>query len=103
MPTIEQLEALLQADPNDTFVLYALAQEHAKAGSHEDSVALYDRCLRVDPDYLYAYFHKARALEALGRVRDARDALEQGVARAAKLGDAKAQSELSSYLDELES
>jgi tetratricopeptide (TPR) repeat protein len=61
MPTIEQLQRLYDADPSDPFAPYALAQEYAKQGDHAHAVEFYDRCLALDPDYLYAYFHKARA------------------------------------------
>ncbi|MEK6702571.1 MAG: tetratricopeptide repeat protein, partial [Planctomycetota bacterium] len=64
MPSLQQLERLLVVDPQDAFVLYAIAQEHAKQGRHADAVAFYDRCLGVNAEYCYAYYHKARSLEA---------------------------------------
>jgi len=105
MPSIAQLEALLAADPADAFVLYALAQEHAKlatAESHGRASGFYDRCLAVDPAYHYAYFHKAKSQEAVGDQAGAIDTLRRGLAAAKKNGDAQAASELASYLDELE-
>jgi tetratricopeptide (TPR) repeat protein len=105
MPSLAQLEKLLAADPRDTFVLYGLAQEHAKAGGeagHAKAVEFYDRCLEVDPLYCYAYFHKARSLVALGRGAEAAKTLKAGIAAARKAGDRHAESELSGSLDELE-
>ncbi len=101
MPSIAELERLLAADPVDAFVLYGLAQEHNKAGNGARAVEFYDRCLAADPSYLYAFFHKARALEAMGRTTDAVDTLTRGVAAARAAADPKALSELSAYLDEL--
>ena len=101
MPSIAQLEKLLAADPNDTFVLYGLAQEHAKAGNHEQAIAYYDRCLAADPAYCYAYFHKARSLEAAGRKEDAVATLQAGVEASRAAGDGKAEGEIALYLDEL--
>lgn len=101
MPTIADLERLLAADPDDAFVIYGIAQEYAKAGQFERAVGFYDRCLSVDPAYVYAYFHKARALEALGRVQEAREALARGVDVARTTDDGHAMAELSAYLDEL--
>jgi tetratricopeptide (TPR) repeat protein len=100
MASIEQLKRLYEADPTDPFAPYALAQEYAKQGDHGRAVEHYDRCLALDPDYLYAYFHKARSLEAAGRVEDAAAALRAGAARAG--GDAKARDEMAAYLRELE-
>lgn len=105
MPSIDQLERLLAADPRDAFVLYGLAQEHAKAGGaegHRRAVEYYDRCLEVDPEYAYAYFHKARSLAAMGRAREAASTVRAGLAAAGRAGDAHAGSELAALLEELE-
>ena len=96
---------MLAADPNDAFVLYGLAQEHAKAGGidgHTRAVEFYDRCLAADPLYCYAYFHKARSLAAVGARAAALETLRLGVAASQRAGDRHAQSELSALRDELE-
>lgn len=98
MPTIAQLQRLLAAEPGDAFLLYALAQEHAKAGDHTGAVAAYDRCLAVDPGSCYAYFHKARSLAARGEAEAAIATLEEGLAVARRSGDAKAAGEIASEL-----
>lgn len=102
MPSIEQLQQLLQNEPNDPFLLYGIAQEHFKAGRLDDAVAWFDRTLGADPDHAYAYFHKARALQAAGRTAGAVTTLHAGVAAAKAARDLKALSELNAYLDELE-
>jgi len=101
MPSIARLEKMLEAEPDDTFVLYALAQEHAKAGSHDHAVTFYDRCLAVDAAYCYAYFHKARSLEALGQRDTAAETLRAGLEAARTANDLKAAGEIAGYLDEL--
>lgn len=100
MSRIEQLERLLAADPADAFVLYGLAQEHAKAGHTDKAIAFYDRCLDADPTYLYAYYHKARTLLDAGDADAARDAAHRGIEAARHAGDAKALDELTALLDE---
>jgi tetratricopeptide (TPR) repeat protein len=102
MPSIEQLEKLLAADPNDPFTLYALGQEFAKRGETDNAVAFYDRSIAANPDDGYTYFHKARALQAAGRVPDAIGAVKAGLAAARRAGDNKALNELGGMLDELE-
>ncbi|MCB9846558.1 MAG: hypothetical protein H6811_11315 [Phycisphaeraceae bacterium] len=102
MPSLEQLQRLLEADPSDAFVLYALAQEHARVGDHAAAVEFYDRCLAADPMQAYACFHKARSLEFLGRLPDAVEALRDGLIRARKAGDQQALSEIQGYLDQIE-
>lgn len=101
MPSITDLQRLLAADPADPFILYGLAQEYARQGDHATALGFYDRCLASDPAYCYAYFHKARSLEALGRVPEAAKTLAAGVAAAKQAQDGHALSELSAYLDEL--
>jgi tetratricopeptide (TPR) repeat protein len=96
-----QLQKLLAADPNDTFCLYGIAQEYARRGATDEAVLWYDRCIGADPNYCYAYFHKAKALEEAGRVDAAIAALRIGLERAKASRDSHAASEIASYLDEL--
>lgn len=98
---LARLLGMHAADPGDPFCTYGIAQEHARAGRNQEAVEWYDRTIDLDPSYCYAYFHKARSLEDLGRNDDACAALRCGIeaARAAKDGHALA--ELSGYLDQL--
>lgn len=105
MPSIAQLEKLLALDATDPFVLYALAQEHAKVGTpeaHARAIDYYNLCIAADRGYCYAYFHKAKSLEAIGQLDGAIQTLRTGLAAATVAGDAKAQSELSGYLMAIE-
>jgi len=101
MPTIEQLEKLLSAEPDDAFTLYALALEHAKQGRHDMAVAFFDRCLASDEEYTYAYYHKARSQESADDLGGARATLETGLEVARRVGDAKATSEIGAFLQGL--
>jgi len=98
MPSIEQLERLLKTDPDDTFLLYGLGQARAKEGEHDKAVQAYDRCLAIDPGHLYAYYHKARSLDALGRTDEACVVVRAGIEAASKAGDAHARFELENLL-----
>jgi len=98
MPSIAQLEKLLTLEPDDAFLLYGLAQEYAKLADHERAVEHFDRTLGSDPDYVYAYYHKARSLEAIERISEARACLETGLEAAKRVGDAKGISEISGFL-----
>jgi tetratricopeptide (TPR) repeat protein len=101
MPSVADLEKLLAESPADPFVLYGLAQAHAKEDRHGEAIMFYDRCLAADPAYSYAYFHKARSLEALDRRPDAARTLRAGLEAARSAGDPHAMSEIASYLDEI--
>jgi len=98
---LAQLEKLIAADPNDSFCLYGLAMEYAKQDDTDKAVDLFDRALQVDPDMCYAYFHKAKALEAADQMDAARQTLRNGLDVAKRVGDAKAVNEIAGFLDEI--
>lgn len=101
MDRIAQLEKMLAAEPCDTFVLYSLGHEYAKAGRHEEAIGFYERCIAADPTEHYAYFHMARSLEAEGEEERAVEVLTTGLARARADGNEKASSELDAYRSQL--
>jgi len=101
MDRIATLKKMLAAEPADTFVLYSLGQEHAKAGEHEDAIGFYEQCLEANPGEHYAYFHMARSLEAMGEEERALDVLKTGLERARADGNDKASGEIAQYLAQL--
>jgi len=98
---IDQLKKILDTDPDDPFCLYGIAFEYHKQREFETAVRYYDQVILADPDYLYAYYHKAKALEMMGEIDTAKTTLVDGLTRAEKLRDEKATSELSDFLDSL--
>lgn len=101
MPSIAQLEKLLDPASPDPFILYGLAQEYAKLGDHARAVEFFDRCLAADAAYCYAYYHKARVLLAANRRPEAAETIRRGIA-AAKTHDPHALGELTDLLESLE-
>lgn len=101
MPSIEQLEKLLVADPGDAFVLYGLAMEHAKIAQIDRALDYFERCIAADPSYCYAYFHKARVQAEAGRAGDAIETLNRGINAARAAGDSHAMAEIRELLDQL--
>ncbi|MGH7243487.1 MAG: tetratricopeptide repeat protein [Phycisphaerales bacterium] len=102
MPSLLQLQKLLEIDPADAFVLYAIAQEHAKSGDQNRAVEYYDRAIAIAPDDGYTYFHKAKALGAIGRTEEQVAALKAGLEAGKRSRDSKAIGELQAALDELD-
>jgi len=98
---LPKLLKLLALDDRDTFVLYGIAQEHAKLDDHTKAIEFYDRTLAVDPAYCYAYYHKARSQLAAGNLAEARQTVQSGIAAAHRAGDHKALGELSTLQTEL--
>lgn len=102
MPTLDQLQRLLAADPSDAFVLYAIAQEHAKAHSHALAVEFFDKCIAADAAYVYAYYHKAKVLLGRGDRAGALAAANAGLAKARAIAEAHAVGELLTLIDDIE-
>ena len=96
-----QLMKMLEADPSDADIPYMLAQECIRSGAEEDAVTWFDRCLAIDSHYHYAYYHKAKALEALDRTDDALLVLREGLAISQADHAAQAIGEIGAYIDEL--
>jgi tetratricopeptide (TPR) repeat protein len=103
MSRLDKLMQMLEADPRDAFVLYAIAQEKAGAGDWAAAIGFYGRCLEVDPDYCYAWYHKAVAEQESGDAAAAVRTLESGILAAQRAGDSKAQNEMSGLMAEIRS
>lgn len=105
MSRLDKLTQMLKADPSDAFVLYGIAQEHAKLATPEhlrEAVRYFDLCIAADPSHGYAYYHKASTLLRLDEPSPARETIQAGIAAARKSGDGKALSELQALLDQCE-
>lgn len=99
---MEQLLSMWEADASDADIPYMIAQEHLVAGQEEAALLWFDRCLGIDAAYHYAYYHRAKALEALERLDEARATLQLGLEASRRDGNAQAIGEIEAYLDELD-
>jgi hypothetical protein len=103
-PRMDQIEALLRDDPDDPFLRYGLAMEHASGGDDATCVnILRDLIARPAADpYVPAYLQAGQALVRLDRIPEACDVLRAGIAAAQTAGDAHAQSEMQGLLASIE-
>lgn len=90
----EQLERLIVENPNDTFVLFALAKEYQKEDDLEKSAQLFEKLLVVDRKYIGAYYHLGKTYEQLNEVKKALNIYETGILVAQELNNLHALSEL---------
>ena len=83
---LQQLFALLETNPTDDFLRYALALEHVKLNQDADAVLAFEALRAQHPAYLPLYYHFGLLLGRLGRPQEAGAILKQGaeVARAQK-------------------
>lgn len=103
-PDTQRLEQLLQfhdRDPNDAFITYGIAMEYVKAGNPQSALEWFDRTLKLDPDYAYAHYQKAKLIADEGGVADAKAVIAQGIAAAQRKGDSHAAGELQALGDSL--
>lgn len=97
----DQIEELLQDDPENSFLRYGLAMEYVSVGDDAQAVLAFQEVIRRDADYVPAYLQAGRALIRMGRDDEAKEVLRQGISVAQKVGDAHAAGEMSGFLQSL--
>lgn len=102
MARLQQLLDLLEKNPKDSFVLFAIAKEYEGSGETEKAFEKYHFLLKNDPNYVGAYYHLAKLYENNGKTQDALDTYSKGMEIAKSQGDQHAFSELSSAKMNLE-
>jgi Tfp pilus assembly protein PilF len=95
---MEQLRRMLDHNPNDAFLLYAIALEYKKAGESREAIEFLDKVIQVDPAYCYAYHQRGLVHELLGDLEAARRSYRQGIEVALKANDAHARGEIEAAL-----
>jgi hypothetical protein len=101
---MDQIEAMLADDPDDAFLRYGLAMEHASAGDDAMCVdVLNDLIARTaSTPYIPAFLQAGQALVRLDRIAEACDVLKKGIEAARHGGDSHAQGEMQGLLDSIE-
>lgn len=98
----EKLTRMLEKEPGDVFLNYALGMELVKEGTAHEAVAQFDRVIELDGKYVAAYLQKAQVLIKASRVEEAGASLRLGIAAAKAVGDRHAEEELTGLLAGLE-
>jgi hypothetical protein len=103
-PRMAQIEALLAEDPDDAFLRYGLAMEHASAGDDAECVnVLRDLIARTAAQpYVPAFLQCGQALMRLDRTAEACDVLRAGIVAAQQAGDTHAMGEMQGLLASIE-
>ncbi len=98
-----QIEAMLADDPDDAFLRYGLAMEHASAGDDSTCVeVLGDLIARTAATpYIPAFLQAGQALVRLDRISEACEVLRKGIEAARKSGDSHAQGEMQGLLESI--
>lgn len=102
MPSIQELETLTQQFPDKAFPRYGLAMEYKKASRWEEAVREFRAAMKLDSNYVAAWFQCGMALEAWGKTDEAKSMYREGLQVAQRVGNAHAASEISAALAALE-
>ncbi len=86
---LNQLLAMLSAQPDATFLLYAIATEYKSAGLYKDAAQYFTKTLEIDAQYLAAYYHYGKVLELLDEKALAAEIYLQGIEVAKQQKDMK--------------
>ena len=101
MERIEKLKEFLKDNPNDSFVLHALALEYIKMGDDVNARLLFESILNREPSYVGSYFHLAKLFERIGETEKAIKIYEKGMEEAKRAGENHVYNELRSAYEEL--
>jgi tetratricopeptide (TPR) repeat protein len=99
---LSQLEELLKEDPNDPFLKYGIALEHAKLGNLTEAITRIENLLAEKPDYLGAYYQLGQYYEAAEDFGAAKNIYEKGMLLAKEKKNMKTLNELREALQLLE-
>lgn len=67
MGRVDMLLELLEGDPRDVFLNYALGIEYASVNNSGDAESQFRKVLEIDPEYLPVYYQLGKLMERLGR------------------------------------
>ncbi|MBT30788.1 MAG: enzyme of heme biosynthesis [Thalassobius sp.] len=90
---LKQLFDFLKDDPNDPFLLYAIATEYGEENATE-ALKYYDKLLTEHPSYFATYYHAAALLAEIEEIERAREVYLKGIEVCKEAGEAKALQEI---------
>jgi tetratricopeptide (TPR) repeat protein len=76
---LEQLFSFLEENPQDPFLIYALALEYGKMHDFAKMREYFEALMLNFPSYLPTYYHAGKLYEELGEVALAKQTFEQGI------------------------
>lgn len=95
---LDLLKQMVHQDPDNAFARYGLAMEYVNSGQYEQAIEEFRQLIQRDQNYAAAYYHGGQALEALGRIDEARSMYERGIEASTRKGDTHTRSEIEAAL-----
>lgn len=91
---LSQIESMLREQPNDPFLLFALAKEHEKNEEAKKAIIVFEKLRQLHPDYVGLYYHLAALYAETEQSNLAKTIYIQGIEVARKQNEHHALSEL---------
>lgn len=95
---LDQLLVMLQEDPRDSFLRYAVAVEYEAAANTTEAISRIESLLADEPDYLGAYYKLGQLHERNGNAEKALDVYRKGAALARRQNNTKTLGELNTAI-----
>lgn len=90
---LQELLQMLENEPNDAFLIYAVATEYRKSNPAK-ALQMLEQLAIAQPDYTATYYHLAAMYREVGRNDEAMATYEKGIAICQKMQDRHALNEL---------
>jgi tetratricopeptide (TPR) repeat protein len=94
MSRLQQLQDFLEAQPNDPFLLFAIAKEYEGMGDRQQALAFYTHLRETTPQYVGLYYHLGKLYVKLDRREEALETYKKGMEIAKAEKDNHAYNEL---------
>lgn len=99
---IDMLIGMLEKEPLDVFLNYALAVEFVGEGKYKDAEAQFLKTLQLNTDYLPCYYQLGQTAEKLNKEQEALAYYKKGLNLATQQNNTKAINELNEAIWMLE-
>jgi tetratricopeptide (TPR) repeat protein len=91
---LSKLLDFLDNEPNDSFILYAIATEYNAINDTENALIYYKKLINDHPNYVGTYYHLGKLYENLSQSEEAISIYQKGMAIAREKRDMHAFAEL---------
>ncbi len=102
LPRKEMIFDMLEKEPNDVFLNYALAMEHLSTSDFTDAEMQFKKVLEINSTYLPCFYQLGQVNEKIGNNEKAISFYKQGVELAKSQNNTKALGELNEAIWMLE-
>lgn len=96
---LSQLLTFLKEEPNDPFIIYAIATEYSQVDP-EKALGYFEKLLAEHENYVATYYHAARLYAELGEREKAENTFQKGIQMAQAQHEALALRELQNAYNE---